>query len=177
MICADNLYSKYLCRDNSDLNAVVEAYADGLVRFAYCYLHSSAAAEDVMEDTFAVLIVKRKKFPNNAALKAYLYKVARNKAVDYLRRNKRFAPLDDLENVLSCESAETSACRGETREQVYRSLQQMSVQYRDVLTLVYLEGFSVSETAGILGKSVKQTYNLIARAKAAFKERYRQETD
>lgn len=175
MICADNLYVKYLDRDNSDLSEIVELFADGLVRFAYCYLRDSAAAEDVMEETFAVLIVKRKKFSDNAALKSYLYKVARSKSIDYLRFHRRFTPLDDLENVFSCESAETAACKNETYEHVYRCLQQMPPQYRDVLSLVYLEQFSIAETSRILGKNAKQTYNLIARAKASFKEMFKRE--
>lgn len=156
--------------DNVTLSRLVESYFDGLVRFAYCFVNDSAVAEDVVEDSFAVLVFKRKRFNGERLLRAYLYKVVRNKCLDYLRFNKRFVPLNDLENVLSCESAEESVSKNELYEQTYRALLSLPKKYKDVLTLVYLEGFSVAETTRILGKSFKQTYNLLARAKASLKQ-------
>lgn len=167
---ADDLYENRIICDNAALSRFVENYFDSLVRFAYCFVRDSAVAEDAVEDAFAVLVIKRKKFASEQALKAYLYKVTRSKCVDYLRFHKRFVPLCDLENVLSGESAETSVCRSEMYEQTYRALQKLPPNYRDVLTLVYLEGFSVAETTKILGKSFKQTYNLLARAKKELKQ-------
>lgn len=170
MDLGSDLYNNYLNGDNSALEQLVEQFGDGLVRFAYCFVRDSAVAEDIMEEAFATLVFKRKAFKQQSLFKAYLYKITRNKAIDYLRYHRRFTPLDDLENVLSVESAEKTACKNELYEQVYRSLQQLPIQYRDVLTTVYLEGFSVGEVARIMGKSTKQVYNLLARAKLAMKE-------
>jgi len=164
-----NLYKNYLNGDNSALNELVALYGDGLVRFAYCFVKDSAAAEDVMAETFATFIVKRKKAENMTSVKAYLYKIARNKAIDYLRYNKRFVPLEDFDNVLCSENVEESVSRNDLRLQIYAGLQQLQPQYRDVLTLVYLENFSIAEVTVIIGKTFKQTYNLLSRAKSALK--------
>lgn len=164
------LYAQYLDGDDSALERLVKLYYDGLVRFAYCFVKDSAVSEDIVADAFATLIVKRKRFFQRASFKTYLYKIVRNKCLDCLRYHKRFVPLDDLVNVLSSNDVESSVEADEQKITLYKCLQELNAQYRYVLTLAYIDGFSVDETARITGKSVKQTYNLLARAKTSLKQ-------
>lgn len=164
------IYSQYLDGDDAALCSLVEAYSDSLIRFAFCIVNDSAAAEDVMEDTFASLVFKRKRFVGETGFKTYLFTIARNKCYDLLRSRKRFTPLCDLENVLCVNDVEEQVMRNERYKELYEALQRIPVQYRDVLTLAYLEEFSVSETGKIMKKSVKQVYNLLARAKEALRK-------
>ena len=71
------LYAAFLEGDASALEALVQLYGDALTRFAYCIVRDDAAAEDVTADTFAALIVRRKKFREEAKFRTYLYAVAR----------------------------------------------------------------------------------------------------
>ena len=57
------LYAAFLGGDQSALEQLVMMHGDALTRFAYCIVRNDAAAEDVMADTFATLIVRRKKIP------------------------------------------------------------------------------------------------------------------
>lgn len=149
---------------------VVRTYSDSLVRFAYSYVKDAAAAEDVAGDTVALLFVKGKHFENEQKLRAYLYKAARSKAIDYLRRHKNEVPLEDVENVLYTESAEADALRRQRDERVYICIQRLPEDYRTVLLLTYFEGFSLQVARHIMGKNVKQMYNIHARAKIALRE-------
>lgn len=163
------LYFQYLNGDESALTTLVQTYGDGLVRFAYCFVKDAATAEDIAEDTFATLILKRKRFSARASFKTYLYKIARNKCLDCLRFRKRFAPLDDLQNVLYTNDVNASAEVSERSVTLYRCMQDLPAQYRNVLMLVYIEEFSVAQAATIMGRTVKQTYNLLSRAKLSLK--------
>ncbi len=164
------LYTAYLNGDESALEQLVKLYYDGLVRFAYCFVKSAAVAEDVVADAYATLIVKRKRFFSRASFKTYLYKTVRNKCIDYLRFHKRFVPLDDLQNVLSTNDVDGAVEMNERLAFLYKCMQSLAPQYRYVLTLVYIEGFSVDEASRIMGKKAKQTYNLLARAKQTLKK-------
>lgn len=164
------LYTQYLSGDDAALEQLVKTYGDGLVRFAYCFVKDSMTAEDVAEDTFATLIVKRKRFFANATFKTYLYKIARNKCLDYLRFRKRFVPLEDVDNVLCADNPEHEIVSNECSQTLYRCMQRLPLQYRDVLMLSYVEGFSIEQTSRIMGKTIKQTYNLLARAKQSLKQ-------
>ena len=90
------LYRDFLGGDMQALERLVQLHGDALTRFAYCIVKDADAAEDVTADTFAALIVKRKKFREGATFKTYLYTVARNKAIDYVRKNGKNRPLQGL---------------------------------------------------------------------------------
>lgn len=164
------LYLQYLRGDNTALQQLVEMYSDGLVGFAYCFVASSAVAEDIMEDTFAAVIATKRRFEPRAKFKTYLYRIARNKCIDYLRFHKRFVPLCDVENVLVFADTEQDVETRERKRVLYACLQQLPRQYRDVLELSYLEGFTTDEICKILKKNKKQVYNLQSRAKQSLKE-------
>lgn len=163
-------YQWYLSGDERGLEALVRLYAEPLIRFAYCYVRDAATAEDIMEDTIVALIMKRKRLDSGDDLHGYLYKIARNKSIDYLRRHSRDVPLEDVQNVLSGGDVETDHFRRARNEQVYICMQALPEQYREVLHLCYFEGFSLPQVAKVLRRSMKQVYNLHTRAKNALKE-------
>lgn len=163
------LYAQYLNGDVSALTQLVETYSDGLVRFAYSFVKDAMTAEDIAEETFAALILKRKRFSAHASFKTYLYKIARNKCLDYLRLNRRFVPLNDIQNVLCTEEVDSAVELTERNATLYKCMQLLPLQYSNVLILTYIEEFSVEQTATITGKTVKQIYNLLARAKLSLK--------
>ena len=102
------LYAQFLKGDELALEELIRIYSDNLVRFAYLYVKDSYLAEDVAEDTFVALFIKRKKFTSRAKFKTYLYKIAKNKCIDVLRKRVDTVPLYDVENVLKSASVEES---------------------------------------------------------------------
>ena len=149
----------------------LRTYGPGLIRYAYTITNSSAGAEDAMEDAFAALLVKGGTFHDEQQLRSWLYKTTRNKAVDFLRRHRREQPLQDVEEVLSADTVEEEALLQERNRRLYLCLQELPLQYREVLELTYLEGFSIEAVCAILRKTKKQVYNLLARAKVSLREK------
>ena len=169
MDVSTELYLQYVNGNTEALQQLVAMYSDGLVRFAYTFVASSAVAEDIMEDTFATVIATKRRFSPRATFKTYLYRIARNKCIDYIRFHKKFVPLCDLENVLSFDDVEADVEKREEKRVLYECLQRLPREYRDVLQLSYLEGFDTQEVCSIMRKSTKQIYNLLARAKRSLK--------
>lgn len=163
-------YHRFLDGEAGALEELVRAYSDCLTQFAYLYVRDFAAAEDIMEDTFATLIVKRRPFINRFTFKAYLYRITQNKCIDYLRKHKRLVPLEDFSEVLTTEDTERNILKRERERKIYECLQQLDFQYRDVLFFRFFEQYSVEEIAEIMCKSHKQVYNLLAKAKAHLKK-------
>lgn len=152
------------------LEQAVRNYADALVRYAFSIVGSSAAAEDIMEDTFAYLYVKGGNFPSEGHLRAWLYKAVHGKAVDYLRCHRREVPLQDVEQVLYGGSLEDDLIRQQRDEVLYICLQKLPAQYREVLQLHYFDGFSTAQIAAIIDANLKQVYNRLNRGRIALKE-------
>ncbi len=163
-------YQTVMANDPIILEELVYNYSDALTRYAYCLVRSSAVAEDLMEDAFAALLAKKLRFYSVEQARSWLYKCVHGKAVDYLRKHRREVPLSDVENVLVGSDMEQSFLKKERNAAIFRSMQALPEQYRQVLFLSYFDGFSVPEICQILGKKPKQIYNLQARAKNALKE-------
>lgn len=163
-------YRRFLRGETDGLEKLIVTYSDELVRFAFGYVKSEAAAEDVVSDSFATLFMKPKSFSEDDQLRAFLYKIVRNRSVDYLRRHRRELPLEDVEGALSVPDAEEKILKKERDEALHRCLAQLPRQYREVLVLTWFEEFSNEQVASILGKSAKQVYNLRSRAKETLKK-------
>jgi RNA polymerase sigma-70 factor (ECF subfamily) len=163
-------YRRFLRGETDALEVLVTTYSDELVRFAFGYVKSEAAAEDVVSDSFATLFMKAKSFSEDDQLRAFLYKIVRNRSVDYLRRHRRELPLEDVEGALSVSDAEGRLLEKERDEALHRCLAKLPPQYREVLELTWFEEFSNEQVASILGKSAKQVYNLRSRAKETLKK-------
>ena len=169
------LYRAFLQGDQRALETLVTLYSDNLIRFAYLYVKDSAAAEDVAEDVFVALLLKRKPFEERAKFQTYLYTVARNKSLDYLRRHKKQIPLEDVESVLHTPCFESMLERKESYKTLYRCMNYLPEQYREVLHLTYFEGLSVAQICKITKQNTKQVYNLLSRAKHSLKELLKQQ--
>lgn len=169
---ADHSESSYhLDLKNSEVfESALRTYAQPLVRYAYTLVGSTAAAEDAMEDAFAALLVKGGSFASEQALRAWLFRTTRNKAIDHLRRHRREVPLEDVEEVAQTWDTEQDALVRERNRRLYICMQRLPQQYREVLQLTYFEHFSVEQICAVRRKSAKQVYNLLARAKASLKE-------
>lgn len=155
--------------DRKVLADYVAKYSDKLVCFARCFVGDFAAAEDIAADAFAVTFLKPRHFPSEAQLKSYLYKVARSKALDYLRRNKRIVNADDFEKELSSDP-EREIFERDQKRRLYIAMQSLKTEYKDVLFLLFVDGFSVEEVCSIMSLTKKQVYNLSERAKNALRK-------
>ncbi|GAA3682055.1 hypothetical protein GCM10022224_052990 [Nonomuraea antimicrobica] len=121
-------------------------------------------AEDLAQETFIkatrALLGWRGENPG-----AWLLAIARNVLIDHVRRTRRELPLPDPEE-LAVPAFDVSAV--EVRE----ALDRVPEQHRRLLTLVYLEGFSLVEVAAMTGRTTAAVKTAIWRARAAFADSY-----
>jgi len=167
-----NFYQRFLDGDNSGLEELVKMYNNNLIFYINGFVNNITISEDIAADTFAKLIIRKSRFKNDYMFKTWLFKIARNNAIDYLRKQSRWQlkPIEDLEAELADnEMLETTILKSEQNKQLHNTMQTMHNDYRDVLHLVYFEDMSYDEASAVLGKNVKQIKNLVYRAKQTLK--------
>jgi len=165
-------YRRFLDGDDEGLTLIIKEYKDGLTLYINSYVNNIYTAEDLMQETFFKIAVKKPKFRGKSSFKTWLYAIGRNIAIDYLRRNVKvsLSPIDAVENHIKDETnLENVYIKNEQKILVYKALTRLKAEYRQVLWLVFFEGFSNGEAAQIMNKSKKQIENLIFRAKSALK--------
>lgn len=168
----DESYRKFLGGDTQGLRELVELFRDELILFILGYVDDLAQAEDLAEDVFVELVVKKPRFRGNSSFKTWLFAIARHKALNYVNRQRRARGVSAEElAALPDERAELerSFLRDEQRAALYRALAELKDEYRQALYLSYFEDFSNGEVAEIMGKSRRQVENLLYRAKNALK--------
>ena len=171
-------YRRYLDGDTTGIEEVVRYYKDGLILYLYGYVNDLHAAEDLMQETFIKLLVKRPKFSGESSFKTWLYSIGKKTAMKYLRSVSKRAEiaLDSVEDTLAEKSElERDYLREEDKKVLYRAMQQLNPEYRQVLYLVYIEEFDHKEVGEIMKKSRRQITNLIYRAKNSLKDRLSKE--
>ena len=171
----DNGASSYRRFREGDENGIVEIirdYKDGLILYLNGFTQNVCIAEELMEETFVKLVVKKPKFSARYSFKTWLYTIGRNTAIDYLRRNSKSANMsaEEIQNILSEEeSLEQSYIREEEKIVVHRAMNKLNAEYRQVLYLVFFEDFSTEQIAAVMKKSKRQIANLSYRAKLSLK--------
>ncbi|MBE6708462.1 MAG: RNA polymerase sigma factor [Ruminococcaceae bacterium] len=165
-------YREYLDGDEQGLVRIIRDFRDGLILYLNSIVGNITVAEELCEDTFVRLGVKRPRYSGKAAFKTWLYTIAHNIAIDHLRKvaRARTVPLDECGEIAADEAyLEGSCIREETKITVHRTMARLKAEYRQVLWLVYFEEMSVKDAAGVMKKSPHATEMLVHRAKLALK--------
>ena len=181
-------YRRFLSGDERGLEQLIALYQRGLLRFLYGYVHDVGLAEDILTDVFMTLYYKRSfKEQDDASLKTYIYKIARNKALNAIKKRNRQkelsldalteksgdAALDDASKAFlfgDAFSPERALEKQERAKVLDKALASIKKEYRETLKLRYFDDLSPEEIAVITKKSTKQVYNLLSRGKTALKE-------
>ncbi len=171
-------YRRFLDGDDRGLAEIVEGYKDGLILYLNGYVNNIFIAEELTEDTFFRLMIRKPGYSGKGTFKSWLYAIGRNVAIDFVRRNSRRlnAPVEDLENCLSEErSLERSYIKEERKIAIHKAMSRLSVDYRTVLWLVFFEGLTNKEAAAVLKKNERQVRNLLYRAKRSLRAELKEE--
>lgn len=164
-------YYRFLNGDNTGLEDLVKLYNDSLILFINGYVKDITAAEDLAADTFAELIVKRSPYVKKYSFKTWLFRIARNNTLDYIRKHKKHINVELSDSDAVEETAlELSVIKDEQQAYLHKILKKIKKDYSDVLYLIYFEEMSYEEAGKILKKNSKQIKNLAFRAKNALKE-------
>lgn len=168
----ESSYRQYLDGDKDKFKVLVEYYGANLIYFINGYVKNIFVAEDLMEETFCDLVYYKHRYKGKSSFKTYLFSIARNKAVDYLKSKSKatITSLDDLSGIANDDlNLENMVVRKEEYRHLYSALSKIKYEYRNVLYLFYFEDMSYNEIAKVMKKNNKQIKNLMYRAKQTLK--------
>jgi len=142
-------------------------YSD-LYRFAYRLLGRSAAAEDVVQETFLRTARNHAKQLEGEPARRWLFVVARNLCVSHMRRvvRHREVPLDAGPETRSQRpNPREAVAAGERAEFVENAVAQLPPAMREVVVLREYEGMDYAQIADIVGCSLGMVKSRLARAR------------
>jgi len=147
--------------DKMAVSQLVNKYSPRIYAIAFRLMQNQEDAEDVLQETFIILLNKLDTFQGKSTLYTWLYRVATNVALGKLRTKKniddsRTSDKIEFENISSLELADWPDHLEEKFDEVGfrkcldRAIEELPDHYRAVFILRDLEGHSTKNTAKIL---------------------------
>lgn len=165
-----------MAREDRDraFELLYNAYRGRIFTFLLRISGSSETADDLVQDTFVKAHGAIGRLAGEQKLLPWLYKIANNTAIDHFRRRRRFAwlPWVDLQGTSEEPRADDTHTATRTRAEIGEILSQLPPDNAAALLLHAVEGYSYEEIAQIQGITMSAARSRIARARAAFKDRY-----
>jgi RNA polymerase sigma-70 factor, ECF subfamily len=132
----------------------------------FMYYTRSNEVDDLVQETFIKAIKGLKSFKMEASPRTWLYSIARNVGLDYLRKNKRVNDRQFLSNDIEGTNDLTTPDKifqfNETKKELYEAIHKLKQNYQDVIILRAIKEFNIAETAAIMNWSepkVRLTYH------------------
>jgi RNA polymerase sigma-70 factor (ECF subfamily) len=137
--------------DTLSLAQIYEAYMAQVYRFIYRQVGNREDAEDLTAQVFLKAIRSLDRTRDEASIRGWLFQTARTTLADHWRQFYR-TPLVSLEFFPRLRSSPSRTADDPlSHEGVERILALLPEHYRRVLTLRFLEGLSIKETAAEMG--------------------------
>ena len=155
--------------DEAAFSALVDRHYSLVFRLSARVLGNAADAEDVTQEAFVKLWRNPPELRNQAALKGWLVRVARNLAIDRLRRARNTSD-SELDLLVDTSTAPDGHLRhGQAADEVSAALAQLPERQRTALQLTYFEALGNQETASIMDVSVEAVESLLSRARRSLR--------
>lgn len=148
---------------------LMEKYKDHLFAVAFNICKNAADADDVVQDTFLQYHITDKQFENEQHIRAWLIRVAINKAqninMSFWRLSK--IPLEDYMETLTFEAPEA--------ENLFEEVMKLPEKYRIVIHLFYYEDYSIREIAQIINATESNVKVRLTRGRRLLKQVLKEE--
>ena len=141
--------------DEQAFAGLYDTYLDSVYRFIYLRVEDQQTAEDITSNVFLRAWEKLGNYQfRGVPFRAWLFRIARNAVIDHYRTRKENAPLEVVLNSRDDNLLPVSQQVGLRieAEQVMVSMQHLTEDQRNVLTLKLVHGLNTHEVAKALGK-------------------------
>ena len=151
------------------LEELIEAYQKSLYAAAFNICRNTDDANDVVQDTFIQYYTTKKQFQDEEHLKAWLLRVAINRAKDISRSfwKKNRLSIEDYADAVPFESREETG--------LFEAVMRLPEKYREVIHLYYYEDLSIKESARILRITEGSVKMRLSRGRSFLRDVFKEE--
>ncbi|HEY5383156.1 MAG TPA: sigma-70 family RNA polymerase sigma factor [Candidatus Paceibacterota bacterium] len=159
----EDLISAYLGGDEPAFAELTRRHLSGVYSFIARFIGNAEEADDITQETFLKAWKSLKKYDRQTSkFKTWLLRIARNSAIDFLRKKKHvpFSQFDteDGANVLTETVPDTEELpdalliKLEGAKEVRKTLEQLPPKAREVLLLYYTNDLTFEDIGEMLGE-------------------------
>lgn len=163
----EKLYNDYVNGEKQSFEYLYKKYQKRIEYFIYNIIKDYQKAEDLTQETF--IYVMQNKLRENSSFKYFIYLVAKSKAYNYIKIEKRRNEISEIYiekiNKQVEEDILEVITKKEKKKELLKLMELLDERYRNAIYLANIEDFSYEDTSKILGETLQNTKNLIHRGK------------
>ena len=161
---------------------LVLSYQDMIINTCYGFVKNHTDAEDVAQEVFIEVYRSISKFREDAKLSTWLYRIAVNKSIDFLRKQKRKIWLGSIQSVFGSEAKamvvedkhqpnpQQILEQNERKIVLQHAIDKLAENQKTAFILHKYEGLSYKEIAKIMDLSLSSVESLMHRSKKNLKK-------
>jgi RNA polymerase sigma-70 factor (ECF subfamily) len=165
--------------DRDSFNAIMDLYRERVVRMAFHMVGNREDAQDLCQETFVKVYRALGSFDRKRAFSPWLYRIAHNVVLDFLRRKKVRPALMEpdpdhpLEEGLDpqAETPQEALLSQEMRREVMQAIQSLPENYRSVVVFRFVDELSYAEIADALDLTESNVMMRMSRARRMLRDK------
>jgi RNA polymerase sigma-70 factor (ECF subfamily) len=141
--------------DTAAFGALYDRYVEAVYRYVYYRVRNDAEAEDLVSDVFMRALRAIPRYEPRQAFLAWLYRIARNAVIDRARRSRVQVSFEDAlahpgaDQVIEPDAGLLALS---DKEAVRQAIARLTPLQQEVIVLRFVEGYTTSEIAQLVGK-------------------------
>lgn len=164
--------------DSKIFESFVNLYQDKIINTCYGFTHNIHDAEDIAQNVFVEVFQSISSFAFKSKLSTWVYRIAVNKSLNYLRNNKKRKTLLHLDMLLGLSNFTSISDNNDetqkyinrehdiyTKKLVFSFIDKLPKRQKTAFILNKYENLSYKEVADVMGVSISSVESLIHRAK------------
>lgn len=156
---------------------IVDNYKLMVVNTCYGFVHNINDADDLAQDVFIEVWNKIDFFRGDSKISTWIYRIAVNKSLNYLRQNKKNAVLCALESIKESLFNTSSYTYIEEKEEknvkiklIHKAINRLPERQKSAFVLFHYEGLDYREIAEITNTTLSSVESLLFRARTNLKK-------
>ncbi|HEX2257601.1 MAG TPA: sigma-70 family RNA polymerase sigma factor [Afifellaceae bacterium] len=158
--------------DQAAFAALVDRETPRLLRFARSLVGDGTEAEDVVQEAFLALWRAADGWRPEALLTTWLHRVCYTRSIDWLRRGRAFADLEELEDRPDPQGSQpdSAIAARERAQSLQQAMARLPPRQRTAVALFHLQEFPQKEAAAVMGVSEDALESLLARGRRRLRQ-------
>ncbi len=178
------LVKRFKGKDLKAFDEIFTIYYKPIYFFIYKMVYNADTAEDITQDTFVKIYKGLSKVDTDIKLSPWIYRIAHNACIDYIRKHKiTFELIDnvnyenDIKEVKWDNNPEANYLNTELRDKINKVIMRLNDRYKTVIILRDYNDLPYKDIAEILNLSEAGIKSLIHRARLEFQKLFKEMSD
>ena len=181
MINEYQLLEGVIARNEESFRILVDRYQGFVFNICFQFLKDTNDADDVAQEVFVKVFESAYKFRKEAKISTWLYRIAVNKSLNFIRSRKKFSLIERLDNLLNEDGEyhykstvfpqldeQTEAIKSNL---LYQAIEALPQNQRIAFNLSKIDNLSYKEISEIMDTSLSSVESLIHRAKIGLQKK------